>query len=51
MDHDSDALLSTISAGFRLSNIRHYKTFSLLPAAQLNTYLAARQRQTGSEHS
>lgn len=27
MDHDSDTLLSTISAGFTQSNVDYYKTF------------------------
>ncbi len=46
MDYDSGALLLwTISAGFRQSNVKHYKAFSLLPATELNTNWAAKQRQ------
>lgn len=44
MDHGCDTLLlSTTSAGFRQTNVRYYKTLSLLPAAEFNTNLAAKQ--------
>lgn len=52
MDHGSDTLLlSTISAGFRQTNVRHYKTLSLLPAAEFNTNLAAKQDGSNLQQS
>lgn len=44
MDHDFDALLfPSTSAAFRQSNVKHYQTLSLLPAADFNANLAAKQ--------